>query len=235
MKALRLKLFQETACYKKPFAFKVGETYPLPPYATVKGMIHAMLGADRFIPMRISIQGKYEAKMLDYQTHYFLKKVGGAEIPLVLDGLAAVSYDYENMTQMPLYTHLLYGVELLLHIEADMDILQAIITSIEEGTTHISLGRWEDLVRIDEYKLVDVAELEDVAELRYNAYIPRKTLAALDTEIESIPYQLNWKYEIKKGVRCWEKIDTGYVLSGFTFEEGESLQDEDGELVFYNL
>ena len=35
MKILKLKLFQETACYKKPFAFKVAETYPLPPYSTV--------------------------------------------------------------------------------------------------------------------------------------------------------------------------------------------------------
>ncbi|KPC99014.1 CRISPR-associated protein [Geobacillus sp. BCO2] len=73
MKALRLKLFQETACYKKPFASKVAETYPLPPYSTVKGMIHALLRADRFIPMRLSVQGEYEAKLLDYQRHYFLK------------------------------------------------------------------------------------------------------------------------------------------------------------------
>lgn len=35
MKILRLKLFQESACYKKPFAFKVAETYPLPPYSTI--------------------------------------------------------------------------------------------------------------------------------------------------------------------------------------------------------
>lgn len=35
MKVLKLKLFQETACYKKPFAFKVAETYPLPPYSTI--------------------------------------------------------------------------------------------------------------------------------------------------------------------------------------------------------
>ncbi|REJ22523.1 CRISPR-associated protein Cas5, partial [Caldibacillus debilis] len=30
MKALRIKAFQETACYTKPFANKVTETYPLP-------------------------------------------------------------------------------------------------------------------------------------------------------------------------------------------------------------
>lgn len=65
MKVLRLKLFQETACYKKPLAFKVGETYPLPPYATVKGWAHALLSADQLIPMRVSVQGGYEAKIMD--------------------------------------------------------------------------------------------------------------------------------------------------------------------------
>ena len=43
MKILKLKLYQETACYKKPFATKVAETYPLPPYSTVIGMFHKIL------------------------------------------------------------------------------------------------------------------------------------------------------------------------------------------------
>ncbi len=60
MAVLRLKLFQETACYKKPLAFKVSETYPLPPYSTVKGMLHALVDATEFIPMRISVQGTYD-------------------------------------------------------------------------------------------------------------------------------------------------------------------------------
>ena len=45
MNIIKLKLFQETACYKKPFAFKVAETYPLPPYSTVIGMLHKVLQA----------------------------------------------------------------------------------------------------------------------------------------------------------------------------------------------
>lgn len=54
MKLLRLKIFQETACYLKPFAFKVGETFPLAPFSTVKGMLHAVLDAKEYIPMNIS-------------------------------------------------------------------------------------------------------------------------------------------------------------------------------------
>ena len=55
MRALRLDLFQETACYKKPFALKISETYPLPPYSTVNGMLHKLLDAKEYIPINICI------------------------------------------------------------------------------------------------------------------------------------------------------------------------------------
>ena len=235
MKALRLKLFQETACYKKPFASKVAETYPLPPYSTVKGMIHALLDANQFIPMRLSVQGTYEAKLLDYQRYYFFKKKELSSFPLVLDGLARVefSYDKNEITTMPMYTHLLHNVHLLIHVEAEQRTLEQLIHAIEHSTTHYSLGRWEDLVRIDEYKLVEVQELEEGREetLQRDAYVPAQLL---DREIKSIPYQLNWKYEIVNGIRQWEKINVGYVQRGIEAPEGVWI-DEDGELVFYHL
>ena len=55
MKILKLKLYQETACYKKPFATKVAETYPLPPYSTIIGMFHKILqaGPGEYFPMNI--------------------------------------------------------------------------------------------------------------------------------------------------------------------------------------
>ncbi|MEZ2661269.1 CRISPR-associated protein Cas5, partial [Aneurinibacillus aneurinilyticus] len=62
MRVLRLKLFQETACYTKPFANKVAETYPLPPYSTVKGMIHQLLQANELLPLLFSVQGSYETR-----------------------------------------------------------------------------------------------------------------------------------------------------------------------------
>jgi CRISPR-associated protein Cas5t len=233
MKALRLKLFQETACYKKPFASKVAETYPLPPYSTVKGMLHALINANEFIPMRLSVQGHYEAKLLDYQRHYFFKKKEMTSFPLILDGVRDIyfSYDRNEITTMPIYTHLLYHVELLIHVEAEQEVLKKIVQAIENGGNHFSLGRWEDLVRIDGYKLVNVSELEEEKELKYNAYIPKHLL---DEETRNIPYQLNWKYEVVNGIRQWEMVYAGYVLKGTTAPEG-TLIDEDGELVFYHL
>ena len=105
MKILKLKLFQETACYKKPFAFKVAETYPLPPYSTVIGMFHKILKAKpgEYFPMNISIQGNYESIFSNYQTLRM--------------------YKGDKVTSMPRNVHLLLNVNLLIHVKADDEII----------------------------------------------------------------------------------------------------------------
>lgn len=233
MQALRLKLFQETACYKKPLAFKIGETYPLPPYSTVKGMLHALLDATEYIPMRISIQGRYDTLIIDYQSHYFIKKMNNNQFPLIFDGLAYAP-ETEQMTKMPLYMHLLYNINLIIHVDASPDVLQRLITGIESGNTHLSLGRWEDLVRIDEYKLVDInlSEIEETM-LDNNAYVPNYLLPPY---IRYIPYRLNFKYQIKHGIREWEKISVGYVKQGTTLVKtgiGIELDQDNYPVLFH--
>ena len=237
MEVLRLKLFQETACYKKPFAFKVGETYPLPPYSTVKGMLHAILEAKEFIPMRISIQGTYDTMMVDYQTFYFFKKSNIKEFPLVLDGLIEKpDIDPKNLSTMPIYSHMLYHVDLIIHVGAEEKILDEIIKRIEEQDQHISLGRWEDLVRIDEYKRVHLEPLKDreEVELKKDAYIP---VLIMPSNFNYVPYRLNWKYEIKNNVRQWEKIEVGYVNGGVSLLGKPYLVDVDeyNPVIFHDM
>ena len=43
-RAIRLDCFQNLVNYRKPSSFIIKETYPLPPYSTVSGMIHAACG-----------------------------------------------------------------------------------------------------------------------------------------------------------------------------------------------
>ena len=218
MKVLKLELFQETACYKKPFAFKVGETYPLPPFSTVKGMFHNILDAEEFIPMQISIQGNYESKFVDYQTMYFQKK--------------------KETTKMPLNMHLLYNVELVIHIKAEDKVIDDIVEGIKNSDEYLSLGRKEDLVRIDEIKFVDLKQ-QEIKPLKNSyvidqpIYIPTKNKYA--EQIHGINYRLNWKYEIIEGLRQWEKIDAKYVEKGEQITNGTVTLDEDNDLVCFNL
>jgi len=228
MKVLRLKLFQETACYKKPAASKVGETYPLPPFATVKGMFHQILGAESYIPMQICVQGSYESRIVDYQKHYFYKKININQFPLITDGLA-VNVELTEITSMPIYIHMLYHVNLVIHVKAEDDVMVQLKNNIEQGAA-FSLGRWEDLVRVDECQIVEtrLAE-EDEAETKLPIYVP----LSFSKDVVGVPYRLNWKYEIVKGVRQWQRIKVRYVQSGEgLYDEGCKVDPEGYPVIF---
>jgi CRISPR-associated protein Cas5t len=238
MKALRLKAFQETACYTKPFANKVTETYPLPPYATVKGMIHAVMKAKELIPFSLSIQGDYESMIIDYRKTYFFEG-NKFNLPIVLDGLAVEIPEISHMTSMPLYTHMLYNVELVIHINAEEDILQKIYAAFKENDAHLSLGRQEDLLRIDDLAFVEL-ETPDLfagVSLKHSAYIPAEAIE-VDERGKGIPYLLNWTYMIKNGLREWRRIPSVF-LSKRTFVTDETFcqpvyQDDEGYIVIWN-
>ena len=102
MKILKLKLYQETACYKKPFAFKVAETYPLPPYSTVIGMLHKALQAKNgeYFDMNVSIQGEYDSIFSNYQSLRMYKSNG-------------------QVTAMPRNVHQLLDINLIIHVQAE--------------------------------------------------------------------------------------------------------------------
>lgn len=148
----------------------------------------------------------------------------------MLDGLGRETYSYQNITKMPLYTHLLYRVKLLLHIGAEEDVLKRLQERIEQAEEHYSLGRWEDLARIDEYRLTEVQELDQEINLPMNAYVPRRFV----TYKRHVPYQLNWKYTIHNGVRRWEKIPVGYVLAGLSLTPGQAWVDDAGDPVIFH-
>ncbi|MDY7220843.1 type I-B CRISPR-associated protein Cas5b [Halalkalibacterium halodurans] len=226
MKVLRLKLYQETACYKKPFAFKVSETYPLPPYSTVKGMLHAALNATSLIPMRYSIQGKYDTLVTDYQTHYFFKKSKTEEFVLTTAGLG-IEREFKDLTSMPIYMHLLYDVELLIHVSAEEEVLHQLKEAILSSDCHLSLGRWEDLIRVDECEVVETKQVDyDITLESYSAFVPEQWL----DEGDYFPYKLNSTYRSLDGnVRVWDKIAVGYVQPGYTIEE--PLIDSYGDCV----
>ena len=230
MKVLKLKLFQETACYKKPFAMKITETYPLPPYSTVSGLIHKVLGATEYIPLKISIQGSYESIFNNYQTTYFYKK--------------------DTITSMPMNSHMLLNVNLIIHIGAEEEVLKEIYDKLINFDEYLSLGRKEDLLRIDDMYFTEVEEFdidEDNEEeyeltefkIKRPIYIPKEKLE--DKYVSGISYRLNNYYTndtTKDKKRIWNKVDTYYVESGKNIKCGSILLDTDKnerDLVYFNI
>ena len=70
MKALRIVISQTSANYRKEETVENKMTYPLPPFSTVIGAIHAACGYTDYHPMDISIQGKYDSMSKRAYTHY---------------------------------------------------------------------------------------------------------------------------------------------------------------------
>lgn len=212
MKYLKMKLFQETACYKKPFAFKVAETYPLPPYSTVIGMLHKILEAKsgEYFPMNISIQGNYESIFSNYQNLRMFK-------------------GKDNVTSMPRNVHQLLNIDLVIHVQADDEIIQSLYDNITSGKVSFTLGRNEDMVRVDDVNIIKEPEISYGMIRKYNAYIPEHSWET----VSGIQYRLNTTYKIVDNLRKWDKVNVKYVERHTNQGLREVLKDEDGDYVFF--
>ncbi len=218
MRVLKLKLFQESACYRKPFSYKAWESYPLPTYSMVKGLMHKLLDADTFIPMAISVQGDYESVYTNYQTFRLYKKA--------------------TITTMPFPITELFNVNLVIHVASNEDIIERLYKTLSNVHEFLSLGRHEDIMRIDDVKIVDLKDHDaddDSITLRYNTYIPVSWAKSnMDTLIKmGIRYKFGYIYEYVNNSRIWTmNADVLYVERGTLINEGLLEIDEEGGITF---
>jgi CRISPR-associated protein Cas5t len=247
MKAIRVKMHQDMVNYKKPTSFQLKETYPLPPYSTVIGMVHNLCGYTEYHPMKVSVQGKYFSKVNDLYTRYEFKN--GMKYEEVRHQLRVGDY---GVSQGIATAELLVDVELLLHIAPDdQNIVEEIYNALTNPREYPSLGRREDLATFNEVKVVSLrfTELErqiDAPE-DYYAYIPYKLIqdesVQLDHDRDGIKpgtrYKLTKNYELvdygtkksPKIFRKWNKIEVIYG-SATALEEGTVVLDEDDYIAY---
>ncbi|MBE6066077.1 MAG: type I-B CRISPR-associated protein Cas5 [Clostridium lundense] len=251
MKAIKLELYQNLANYKKPTSFQLKETYPLPPYSTVIGMVHYACGFEEYKNMKISIQGSYYSKVNDLYTRY---EFAGASYEEGRHNIKVKSKEmnvktgneeekYYGIIRGVATSELLVDVKLLIHImPEDEQLLNTIYESLKYPKQYLSLGRREDIVRIDDVSIVEVkeGELEEDETLKYDAYIPINMFGKDDFVSNATIYNLNKKYdkvEIKKGteIRQWEKVKVihGVMNKNEIAEETNIYKDNHGDLVFF--
>ena len=233
MKAIRIKLYQESASYRKPTSFKVKETYPLPPYSTVIGMVHSLCRYTEYKEMKISVQGKNFSRVENlYKIYEFAnQKLDPKRHQLEVDGL--------GITVGVATIEILTDIELLIHIiPEDQSLLAEIKQAFETPAEFTSLGRSEDLAVILEVKEVEVetGAIEDIKQNKdYSAYIPIKYLKEKD--IRGYRERLTKNYELKKitskkTFRSWHKESALYSSSIDILDEEKILVDEDKNPVF---
>ena len=250
MKSIRLKLKQNLVNYKLPTSFQLKETYPLPPYSTIIGMIHNVCNYLEYKPMQISVQGKYHSKVNDLATRYEFKNgmTYDSTRHQLKVGDYGISIGVSNV-------ELLSEVELLIHIvPEDQSLVEEIYNAFKTPREYISLGRREDLVVIDEVKVVEILEERVRGEnLRinrdYKAYIPvqliEKKRVLIEGEVDTIEYKgtmynLTKDYALvnygttksPKVFRKWNKVKVHYVSNVVASRRREITLDEDGYMVF---
>ncbi len=252
MKAIRIELYQNLANYKKPTSFQLKETYPLPPYSTVNGMIHYTCGFEEYKDMKISLQGTYNSKVNDLYTRYEFAGAGyeqerhniklkgkeinkktGEEVEKYYGAIRGVST-----------TELLVDVKLLIHIKPeDEELIPVIYQAFKNPREYISLGRREDIARVDEVKIVDIEEkfLDDTNfKLKYDAYIPIDMFSGDEFTSNATVYKLNRYYDlvkIKKDtfIRQWKKVSVMHAVKDrdFLYADEEFTFDSDNNPVFF--
>jgi CRISPR-associated protein Cas5t len=220
MKVLKLKLFQQIANYRKPLSYNFIDTFPLPTYSNVRGWIHRILEAKEYIPMSISIQGTHESIFYDLQTLYKFDDPNKEKSSIIPEIKRSVK-------RSPFYVATLYNISLIIHIFMRSDLLEAIKRNIFNIVP--VLGRFEDLVRIDDIKIVSVIEkdVDFVYGIKYPIYLKKQT--AQKNNLVGINYRIPFKYEINQGLRYFNMVDIVYVESGSFMDK--VFEDEEEDIV----
>lgn len=162
--------------------------------------------------MNISIQGSYEGIFSNYQNLMMYK-------------------GKDKVTSMPRNVHQLLDVNLIIHVQAENETIDKIYKNIINGTETFTLGRNEDIVRIDGIKILEnLKEVED-PDIEESAYIPEW----INDEVDGINYRLNTTYKIQDDIRKWNKVNVKYVekYTNKSLIGTEILQDEDGDNIYF--
>lgn len=228
-KAIKIECYQSTANYRKPMAIDIQESYKLPPYSTVIGMIHNVCGFKEYHPMDVSIQGNHYSSFTDMYTRYFfgMKYDEGRHQAFVSreDG------EKDGITRGLGYAQLLTDIHLIIHIRCESeDDMELVFQGLNNPIIYPALGRYEDLLQIQN---IEIVELENCAELylQNDTYVPieiyKNTVQYEENNVEGTIYNLNKNYDKKKTeklkTRYWNKIQAKYIAKSILIECDEKL------------
>lgn len=133
----------------------------------------------------------------------------------------------------PKKIELLYDIEHIIHIKVKEDKkIEQITHGLQFPKEYTSLGRREDLMVIDEVKIVETKEKElENYNLKYNIYVPLEYLS--NKENIGTVFNINKKYHSKNGsIRIWD--DVAKVVM-FTKNQNISMKceiDDDENILF---
>ncbi len=209
-KAIRIECFQNLVNYRKPSSFIIKESYPLPPYSTVIGMIHKACGfkPGDYHPMKISIQGRNTGSVSELYTRYSFSLDTKYE-----EGRHNVCIKEDDKSYGAFkgiaHVELICNNSMVIHIVPKEEDFETVYESLKNPTVYLALGRHEDILDITKVEIVNLS-LENKVLINNDIYLP------IDSDIDignrrSTIFTLTKEYEItKQGMRRW-KVDGGKI------------------------
>lgn len=222
-KAIRVECFQNLVNYRKPSSFIIKESYPLPPYSTVLGMIHAACGYPRgeFRPMKVSVQGKNAGSVSELYTRYsfsFDTKYESGRHQVCIQEEGKTYGAFKGIA----HVELICNNEMILHIVPPENDFETVYQALKKPLSYLSLGRHEDILDIQKVDIVEFWE-EEEAGTKNDIYIPVDSGISIGNRSVTL-YTLTKEYEItKQGLRRW-KADGGKVRA-YYFPRGETVEN----------
>lgn len=200
-KAIRLSIYQAMAHYRIASSISIKETYPLPPYSTVIGMVHAACGFKEYHDMKVSIAGNIGSQITSIEKQYVFSKTVNSPSSR---GVVSTPRNVATISELHL--------EILIKPtnEEDFDV---ILNGLKQPKNFLSLGRANDLIRIDEIEVVEVENInnaEDIIFCDKDMYMP----AVMSKKSTGTKYTLGKKFaSTQKGkARIWEEIVPAYII-----------------------
>lgn len=209
-KAIRIECEQNLVNYRKPSSFIIKESYPLPPYSTVLGMIHRACGypSGEFHPMKISIQGKNTGSVSELYTRYsftFDTKYEDNRHQLCFESNGKAYGAFKGIA----HVELICNNHMIIHVVPSEEDFSTVYEALNKPPVYLALGRHEDILDIQSVEIVHLQTAKQVS-VNNDIYIPVDGDINIKNKTTTV-YTLTKEYEItKKGLRRW-KTEGGKV------------------------
>lgn len=232
MKVIRISIYQNMCNFKEALTFDNKTTYPLPPYSTVIGMIHNACDFEEYVPMDISVQGTFSTKVVNLSHNYTFspEKFEKDREKTYFSVINENNNKKTGLIRGTINTELLVNLNLVIHIKLqDETMIEEVYNKLLYPNKFLSLGRNEDIIKIEEVKIVNVEMKENVHQ-NIPTYIPEKYNVIKGTKyrlpkdyiiIENIIKKKNVKFRKFNFISCY------YANNFYT----DTFVDEDN----YNL
>jgi len=212
MRCLKFELFSPCATFKTPFSLKGIETYPLPPYSTIIGLIYTALGRKwNGESFSISIQGDYETLFRDYMRFRKYNTKGRV------------------LEMLPLEVPRLFRLRCIVHVVGEERLLEEFKKGLEKPASYLFISGGEHPVLVRYPRILEVVKQEVDIEIKHSAYVPEERGSYLWSRgiYFRIPYFC--KYEEGEKVFNWKGVY--YIPKGSDYS-GEAFMDEEGEILW---